>query len=342
MMSASPAIWFPAVRAGTGTDVFTERLVAGLQERGLRAGISWLPLRAEFAPWTVAIPKAPDWASICHVNTWLHPRFLPGHLPVVATLHHAVHDPVLLPYKGWLRGAYHRWWIAPRERRTMRRASQVVAVSHFVTDMARKTLCDVPIEVIHNGVDTEFFRPGRRQRPLQRPFQLLFVGGWMARKGVDLLAPVMRELGDGFELRYTGGAAAADDKSHMPSNMHDLGRLPASAVVSAMQEADAFLFPSRSEGLPQVVMEAMACGLPAIGMRGTSVEEVISDGVNGVLCAREDVAGIAQSIRDLAENPTKHENLGRAARDTVVASYDISTMLDAYINMYCGLPERHT
>ena len=45
-----PAVWFPAVRAGTGTDVFTERLVEGLNKRGIRAEITWLPLRAEYAP----------------------------------------------------------------------------------------------------------------------------------------------------------------------------------------------------------------------------------------------------------------------------------------------------
>ena len=90
---AIPAIWFPAVRTGTGTDVFTERLVAGLIARGIRAEITWLPLRAEYAPWSVAIPQPPAWATVCHINTWLHPRFIPARLPVVATLHHAIHDP---------------------------------------------------------------------------------------------------------------------------------------------------------------------------------------------------------------------------------------------------------
>lgn len=44
--SQEVAVWFPAVRAATGTDVFTERLAAGLTERGIRAEITWLPLRA--------------------------------------------------------------------------------------------------------------------------------------------------------------------------------------------------------------------------------------------------------------------------------------------------------
>ena len=72
---------------------------------------------------------------------------MPGYLPIVATLHHSIHDPALRRHKGWLRAAYHRWWIAPNERRVLRRADRVVAVSNFVADMARQTLCDVPMQV---------------------------------------------------------------------------------------------------------------------------------------------------------------------------------------------------
>ncbi|MCQ4974462.1 hypothetical protein NE662_09525, partial [Bifidobacterium pseudocatenulatum] len=64
-----PAIWFPAIRTGTGTDVFTQRLVEGLVAIGIRAEITWLPLRAEYLPWTVAVPQPPNWATIVHVNT---------------------------------------------------------------------------------------------------------------------------------------------------------------------------------------------------------------------------------------------------------------------------------
>ena len=69
MSSTAPAIWFPTVRTGTGTDVFTQRLVADLSKRGVRAEITWLPLRAEYAPWTVPIPQPPAWATVAHVNT---------------------------------------------------------------------------------------------------------------------------------------------------------------------------------------------------------------------------------------------------------------------------------
>ncbi len=334
----APAVWFPAVRAGTGADVFTETLVAQLQKRGLRAEITWLPLRAEYAPWTVPVPKPPEWANVVHVNTWLHPRFLPKRLPIIATIHHSVHHPALRPYKGFARAAYHHWWIVPNERRVLRRADRVVAVSQFVAEAARKALVDVPMEVIYNGVDTDRYHPGNRQHVSGEPFRLLYVGSWMARKGVDLLAPIMRELGNGFELRYTGGHPAGKDHIDMPANMHDVGRLHGiDAVVAAMQGADAFLFPSRSEGLPLSVLEAMASGLPVIAARGSSLVEVVEDGETGILCPTDDVIAFAVAARRLADASTESGCMSRLARERVVFRYALVEMVDAYMGVYSKL-----
>ncbi|MFN7183665.1 MAG: glycosyltransferase family 4 protein [Thermomonas haemolytica] len=337
MSDRVPAVWFPTIRAGTGADVFTERLAAELRGRGFQADITWLPLRAEYAPSTVRVPKVPGWATVCHVNTWLHPRFIPRQLPVVATLHHSIHDPALEPYKGWLRAAYHRWWIAPVERRVLCRADRVVAVSQFVADMARQTLCDVPMQVICNGIDAGLFRPGCRARQKSEPFRLLYVGSWMARKGVDLLAPIMRQLGDGFELHYTGGEEAARDRPEMPPNMHDIGRLSGSSVAAAMQAADAFLFPSRSEGLPLVVIEAMACGLPVIGVRETAVSEVVEHGVTGFLCPRDDVPAFVAAVQALSGNTQRRIDMAHAAHKAVIARFSFTSMVDAYVRLYQSL-----
>lgn len=335
--SGPPAIWFVAIRTGTGADVFTERLAAGLIQRGVRAEIAWLPLRAEYAPWTVAVPTPPAWATVVHVNTWLHPRFIPERLPVVATLHHAIHDPALRLDKGRVRAAYHDHWIAPVERRIMRRADRVVAVSRFVADMARQTLCDLPMQVIHNGIDTGLFRPGARVQQPGEPFRLLYVGAWRRLKGADLLAPIMRELGDHFELHYTGGPAAARDRVHMPRNMRDLGRLSTSQVVAAMQDADALLFPSRSEGFGLVAAEAMACGLPVIAMQGTAMDEIVEPGVTGMLCARDDVRGIAAAARLLAGDSELQRAMRLAARMAAMERFSSTAMADAYASLYRGL-----
>lgn len=285
-------------------------------------------------PWAAPVPKPPAWASIAHVSTWLHPRFIPAGLPVVATLHHSIHDQLLRPYKGLLREIYHRYWIALMERRVMRRAQIVVAVSRFAADMARATLRDMPIKVIHNGIDTDEFHPANTRVMPHRPFRLLYVGNWVALKGVDLLAPIMRELGDGFELSYTGGSVAERDKPEMPPNMVDLGRLTRAQVLVAMQQADAFLFPSRSEGFGLVAAEAMACGLPVVATHGSSLPEVVEDGVTGFLCPRDDVAAFVQAIRRLAGDSVLWQEMSSNATAHARDAFSEDTAIDAYSLVY--------
>lgn len=334
-MHTTPAIWFPTIKTNTGTDVFTKRLVKGLNARGIKAEITWLPLRAEYAPWTVSAPKAPDWATAVHVNTWLHPRFIPSHLPLVATLHHAIHHPDARSYKGWLRAAYHKHWIAPIERRIMKRANKVIAVSQFVADSARQTLIDVPIQVIHNGVNNEVFKPDQSVRNSATPYRLLFVGSWMARKGVDLLTPIMRELGDEFELHYTGGHAAEKDKAQMPPNMIDLGRLQGDAeVADAMHNADALLFPSRSEGHPLVAIEAMACGLPAVATHISPLAEVIDHGETGLLCELNDVDAFVAALKNLSKNRQLHDAMCRLAPYRMQERFSENEMIKKYLHVY--------
>ncbi|WP_051563907.1 glycosyltransferase family 4 protein [Ectopseudomonas composti] len=329
------AVWFPTVRTGTGTDVFTERLVAELKKKGIRAEITWLPLRAEYAPWTVSVPKTPKWASIVHINSWLHPRFVPNSLPVIATIHHAVHHPQAQSYKGLIRTAYHRYWIAPNERNVLENSRTVVAVSQFVADTAKETLLDRPMQVIYNGIDTEKFKPENHPRQTDECFRLLYVGSWMTRKGVDLLAPIMRELGEDFELRYTGGATATQDKPDMPKNMHDIGRLQGdAAIVSAMQDVDVLLFPSRSEGFGLVAAEAMACGLPVIAFSDTCLEEIVQDGVTGRLLPLGDVHATAEAVREIARSSTSRNVMSVAARNRAVSRFGLPAMLDAYLNAY--------
>lgn len=335
MTTCEPAVWFPAVRSNSGTDVFTERLATALRKRGIPAQITWLPLRAEYAPWTVPVPRPPEWATVVHVNSWLHPRFLPKHLPIVATIHHSMHAPALLAYKGFARAAYHRWWMAPNERRVLRRASKVVAVSRFVADTTRAALLDVPVEVIYNGVDTESFRPDNRTREPGIPFRLLYVGSWRKLKGVDLLAPIMRALGDTFELRYTGSPAAGRDKDAMPSNMHDVGRLrDENAVISAMQRADALLFPTRSEGFGLTVAEAMACGLPVMSTRCSSLTELVVPGVTGYLCPTGNVDAFVAATRSLAADSRLLNAMSSSAREIGVQRFDVKVMIDAYVDAY--------
>ena len=330
-MPEQPAIWFPAIKTNTGTDIYTLRLIKGLHARGIKAEVSWLPLRAEYAPWTVPVIQAPSWANIVHVNTWLHSRFIPNNLPLVTTVHHSVHHPDAGAYKGLLRSLYHRHWVIPTERQILRKAQAVIAVSQFVAETTRKTLLDVPMDVIYNGIDANIFRPALRQRKTGKPFRLLYVGSWRRPKGVDLLAPIMRDLGDDFELLYTGGDKANKEMTEMPGNMHNIGRLDGDTeVAKAMQQADALLFTSRSEGFGLVAAEAMACHLPVIATRSSSLTEVVKDGVTGILCPPDDIHAFAEAARQLSRRPLNGHSLENHVKDNFSIEQNISATLGVY------------
>lgn len=328
-----PSVWFPTIRAGTGADVFTERLVAGLIARGIRAEITWLPLRAEYAPWTVTVPRAPAWANVVHVNTWLHPRFIPQDRPVVAAMLHCVHDPRFRPYQTRAQRLYHRLHIKRIERHVLERADAIVAISRYTAERTRDVFGTHGIRVILPGIDLDGpYRPAPRHAP-HTPFRLVFAGTGSRRKGADLLVPIMRRLGGAFHLAVVGTDSIGE--SALPGNISVLGRLPTAADLAALyQRSDALLFPSRLEGFGQVVVEAMACGLPVIATRGSALTEVVEDGVTGILCRQDDITNFARAAQRLAADEQLFTTMGGAGMDRVRRDFSATRMVDAYIDLY--------
>ncbi len=334
MKAYQPAVWFPTVRAGSGTDVFTEMLADGLQRRGIQAEITWLPHRAEYAPWTVSIPKPPPWANVVHINSWLHPRFVPERLPIIVTVHHSVHDPSFATYKQLAQQMYHRFWILQIEAHNVQRASIVTAVSRYVGTQVQK-LFDCPnVVFIRNGIDVEStFTAGPPREP-HHPFRLVYVGNWVKRKGVDLLAPILERLGPHFELLYTGDRSQKHKAYRLPPNCRCLGRQNRSLLAQTYRDADALLFPSRSEGLPLTVIEAMACGLPVIAFDIPPVAEIVHHGITGFLCPVNQIDAIVTSIKTLAHNKDHWKYMRFAARNYAEQHFSLDAQLESYITVY--------
>jgi len=332
--TTEPAVWFPVIRCGTGTDVFTERLASALEARGVRCAITWLPHRAEYAPWTVPIPKPPAWANLVHINSWLHPRFVPSGLAVVVTVHHSVHDPALAPYNSSLQRLYHQLWVEPIEVRNLGNARAITTVSRFTAQQVERVFGHRNLVVIPNGIDVEqTFTPGAPRFP-QRPFRLLYVGNWIVRKGVDLLGPILEYLGPDFELIYTADRNGAHLRYCLPSNARCIGRLDAHTLAQAYRAADALLFPSRSEGLPLGVIEAMACGLPVIASNVSALPEVIEHGVTGWLCPVDDVKAFAKAARNLFRDQDNWAAMRLAARERAEKSFGLCRQTEAFVDVY--------
>lgn len=319
-----PAVWFPTIRCGTGTDVFTVRLAEGLQKRGIRAEICWLPHRAEYAPWTVPIPKPPAWANIVHINSWLPPRFVPKHTSIVVTIHHNVHGT---PGRTVLQRLYHLLWIRAIEKANFSKATVLTTVSNFSARSVAASFGPLKIVTIHNGIDLNLFYPSNRQSP-SHPFRLIFVGTWSRRKGCDLVGPIMQHLGPDFELIHTGRPKLCSP------NVRAVGFLNEQKLLELYQQADALLLPSRLEGFGQVALEAMACGVPTIATRGSALTELIEDGVTGILCGQNDIHAFVNAAKRLAGNPDLWRNMRVAAQKRAKQNFSIHAMVDRYLGLY--------
>ncbi|MGQ9668872.1 MAG: glycosyltransferase family 4 protein [Desulfosoma sp.] len=278
--------------------------------------------------------QAPRWANVVHVNSWFPLQFLPQSLPMIVTIHHNVHDSSLKSHLSLSQRIYHRYWIKRVEARLLDRAIRIVAVSRFTAASVARTFGVQRMHVIYNGIRLDGpYQPEGHRCP-RDPFRLIYVGNCSKRKGVDLLGPIMRELGKNFELRYTVGLRRKTIPQ-LPNNCVPLKKSSSTEdVARALRQSDAMLFPSRMEGFGLAPLEAMACGLPVVAARSSALPQVIEHGVTGVLCPQDDTYAFVEAVRQLAENPNLWCLMGREARLRAERLFDLKQMIDLYVELY--------
>ena len=107
-----------------------------------------------------------------------------------------------------------------------------------------------------------------------------------------------------------------------------------SDVPAQLHRGSIAVLPSRREGMPNAVLEAMACGLPCVAARVSGSEDIISHGVNGLLVEPEDYEGMAQALLTLLRDPHLTRRYGYAARRTIEERYSLEYVTDEYVELY--------
>ena len=332
-------IAFKLVKGNSGTDVWTDSLAAALRTQGVECTTMYYPTYYGLFPQLARL----KWATtpvfdILHCNTWNGFAFKDAR-PMVVTEHLVIHDPILKPYKSPAQKAYHKL-IYRYENRTLKVADRVVCVSNHTKTMLEQIFGYSDAQVIHNGVDHEFFRPRyiNRERYLTKldieedKTVLLFVGNPTLRKGADLLPDIMKKLGDDYILVMTSGLRG--DVKRYGKNIRYAGKVNPDQLVNLYNFCDMFLFPTRSEGLALTVLEAMACGKPIITTDCASMPEVIRDGHNGFLCEMNNVEDYIEKIRYLAQNKHLQANMGAQNREKISSTFNLKIMTGNYIKEY--------
>ena len=174
------------------------------------------------------------------------------------------------------------------------------------------------------GVDTEIFHPrlaSDRMRSLlsqnhpKSPL-LLYVGRLSAEKEIERIKPILEAIPEArLALVGDGPHRANLEKYFAGTNTHFVGYLVGTELASAFASADAFIFPSRTETLGLVLLEAMAAGCPVVAASCGGIPDIVTDGVNGYLFSPEadESAAIAATIR-LLENKQEREKIRQNAR----------------------------
>lgn len=215
---------------------------------------------------------------------------------------------------------YHKL-IGPFLHRIWREAFAVIANSHGLCNMAHAFDPKIEIPIIPNGVDLQRYRPEARA---WTPPRLFSVGRVVYQKGFDLGLHALAGLKDlGWQWTIAGDGTqmanlrALAEQLGLSERVHFLGWQSGRDLVEWYHQANMFLFPSRHEGMPNAVLEAMASGLPVVATRIAGNEELVLEGETGYLVPGEDVQALRAALRRLLGDGRLREEMGRAARRRV-------------------------
>lgn len=219
---------------------------------------------------------------------------------------------------------YHQL-LAPSLRMIWRNAGAVVANSNGLRDLALAFDSHYEIPIIPNGVDLDLYATSSRD--WQSP-QILSVGRLVHQKGFDIGMRALAGLkdldwhwsiaGDGPEMDSLRGLA---EKLGIRDRVTFTGWQSREELIQCYKQSNLFLFPSRHEGMPNAVLEAMASGLPVIATRIAGNEELVVHEETGFLVQSENVDALQPALRKLIENAALRQTMGTASRQRVEESY---------------------
>lgn len=216
----------------------------------------------------------------------------------------------------------------------------IVTVSDWLAGIVSQSfLSDLPVKVIHNGVDTEIFTPAhdndiREKYNLQQKYILLGVAnGWNYRKGLDDFIKLSKELEENFQIILIG--LSDSQRKNLPGNIIGLGKLESAKELSRYYSAaDILVNPSVEETFGMTIAEALACGTPAVVYNATACPEVISSDT-GIVVEKNDIRELKDSIHAIIKNG-KNQYSGRCV-ERAKKLFDKKVRYMDYIALYESL-----
>jgi colanic acid/amylovoran biosynthesis glycosyltransferase len=191
------------------------------------------------------------------------------------------------------------------------------------------------VHVARLGIDPAEFAPRRApNRTDEGPWKLLFVGRLAPAKAQHLLLSAVAQLameGRRVHLTLVGSGPSQQslvtwiDRLKLNSLVTLAGPCNHDRVIDYYRRTDIFTLASFAEGIPVVLMEAMAMEIPCVATWIMGIPELIDSGQNGLLVAPADVSSLARAITSLMDDPEQAARIGRAGREKIRTHFDLST-----------------
>ncbi len=198
--------------------------------------------------------------------------------------------------------------------------------------------------VVFPGVDEQFFSPGPRQvepQPQRSLFRVCFAGRLELSKGAGYLLQAWKRLGLANAELVLAGEVRPEMKelleTHARSSVRTAGFLTIEKLVELYRESDLFVFPSVNEGLAQVLLEAMAAGLPVVSTELSGACDCVTEGKEGFIVPARDVDRTAHAIQWCYDHRDETRAMGRAARARIENQFTLEHYNQRMIALYRGL-----
>jgi glycosyltransferase involved in cell wall biosynthesis len=226
---------------------------------------------------------------------------------------------------GWKNRMWHRFYHFSRFRWAIRTADGAHAYSRDVWNYLALNydLDNDRIRYIANGVEPRFF--ASRQYGVNGKVRLLYAGTWLDQRGIFYIRDALRNLTArklAVTITFAGAGVPADEiwrffGEELRQQVIVRDVVPAERMQELYAEHDIFVFPSLMEGLPSVLLEAMANGMPVITTETCGMPDVVEDGFNGLLIPPADARALEEAITRLANSEELRSKLGNAARESM-------------------------
>jgi glycosyltransferase involved in cell wall biosynthesis len=211
-----------------------------------------------------------------------------------------------------------------------------------------------PVHVVYHGLNTDFERlvaDGVRRVEPER-VRLLAVGRLVRKKGLDTFVDacaLLRGRGVDFEAVIAGESGdheaavrARVDDAHLGDRVSFLGPLTQGGLFEQYSRASVFALPCRvledgdRDGIPNVLMEAMACGLPVVTTGVSGITELVRDGENGLIVEPDRPAELSDALHRLVKDPDLAQHLADEGRRTIAEHFDASATAERMAALLTG------